>query len=321
MAWDYRPEEEQEQEKKEKKERKGVSRREFYICFVILLAVLIWRTGALAQSMRTQENNAEYILQRLDDVSSQVINISAEVAEGVERANSPIGESYYEITDVDWQERTATLRFTATPKQYQAGATSMRFFLSCDGGEPMAIDAAAGENRIFTAEKEIPFCSSVSVTAAMRLGDTEYTENLGEMNIEGYVYPYFSGYFSGTYQWAHDATEANVSGEVRVDVTASDWMQNENQSLELKNPRAELYLDGKRLQSVPMEVEMDEFYWKSYVGELEDEFRLKEGHILEVIFKAEDADGTKYTYLLERTHILQGDIRTEEPGDGQLTVE
>lgn len=317
-AWDYRPEEEQEQEKKE---RKGVSRKEFYSCFVILLAVLIWRMGALTESMQVQENNAEYIMQRLDVVSSQVINISAEVADGVERANSPIGESYYEVADVDWQERTATLRFTAAPKQFKAGATAMRFFLACDGGEPMAIDAAAGEDRVFTAEKEIPFCSSVSVTAAMRLGDTEYTENLGEMNIEGYVYPYFDGFFSGTYQWANGLTEANVSGEVRVDVTASDWMQNENQSPELKNPRAELYLDGKRMQSVPMEIEMDDFYWKCYVGELEEAFRMKEGQLLEVIFKAEDADGTKYTYLLERTHILEGDILTEEPGDGRLTVE
>lgn len=316
--WDYRPAEEQEQEKKE---RKGVSRKEFYICFVILLAVLIWRTGALAQSMQVQENNAEYILQRLDDVSSQIGNISAEVADGVAEANAPMGKCSYEIADVDLHKKTVTLRFMATPKQYQVGATSLQFFLSCDEDTPIAIDAAEGKNHIFTAEKEISLCSSVSATATLRIGDAEYLKDMGEMSIDGYVYPYFSGFFSSSYQWAHGATEANVEGSIQVEVTPSEWMQNRNEALKLKNPTAELYLDGERLQSIPMQTEEVNMHWAQYFCEIKEAFRMKGGQLLEIYFKAEDADGLRYTYLIERTHISEGDILTEEPEDGQLVVE
>ena len=46
--WDYRPEEEQ----KEEKEKKYVTRKEFRICFVILLAAIGFATFSINDSIR-----------------------------------------------------------------------------------------------------------------------------------------------------------------------------------------------------------------------------------------------------------------------------
>lgn len=316
--WDYRPEDGQENKKKE---RGGVTRKEFYACVLILLAVIFWRTGTLAESMQRQENNAQYTLQRIDDVSTELYQISDEVATGVAEANSPFEECAYEIVDVDLRAKTVTLHFSAQPKEYRAGATALRFFLTCDKGEPIAIDAVMGENRSFTAEKEIPLCGTVAATAALQLGDTEYLADLGSLAVKRYAYPDFTGFFGCSYEWTGDRQAANVDGTIQMDVTPGEWMLNQNQALELHDPTAEIYLDGKRVQSIPMRTEIEDSTFSSYICEIEDAFLMKQGQVLEIYFKAEDANGLKYTYLIERTHIANQDIMTEEPGEGRLVVE
>ena len=50
--WDYRPEEEQ----KKEKEKKYVTRKEFRICFVILLAAIGFATFSINNSIRQSRN-------------------------------------------------------------------------------------------------------------------------------------------------------------------------------------------------------------------------------------------------------------------------
>lgn len=74
------------------------------------------------------------------------------------------------------------------------GDTSLQFYLSCDGGEKIAVDAAAGADHSFTAEKEIPLRNSGGYgnPAKRRYG---VPFDLGETSVAGAVYPYFSGEF------------------------------------------------------------------------------------------------------------------------------
>ena len=59
-----------------------------------------------------------------------------------------------EIVAANLKEKKVTLRMTAMPKEWKTGDTSLQFYLSCDGGEKIAVDAAAGADHSFTAEKE-----------------------------------------------------------------------------------------------------------------------------------------------------------------------
>ncbi|MGN1231520.1 MAG: hypothetical protein ACI4TP_06430 [Anaerotignum sp.] len=314
------------------KEKTYVTRREFYICFLVLLAVIFWRTGSVVDRIREQENNiSNHINARIDYINSQILGISDSVAEGVEKANSPLGECVFEIADVDLKEKTVLLRFMAIPNQVQEGNTSLQFHLSCDGAEPVSIPGKLGADHHFTAEQKITLCDAVAVTATMQMGDTTYLSDLGEMGLRGTVYPFFSGYFGGSYTWTNGVEDAAVQGEIRVEVQPGDWMQNHQQNLILKNPTAEIYVDGKRVQRHSMQTEQDDFYMATYIYEIEETFQVSDGQTIEVFFKAEDENGLKYTYLVDRSRLCKGDVQTEsaasaiaypdDVNEGRLTVE
>ncbi|WP_337519435.1 hypothetical protein [Anaerotignum faecicola] len=324
--------EERQDEKQEKKKQVPVTRRDFYGCVIILLIAIFlqgMQTRALIRRGNTQlESN---MANRISSVESRIGNIPNSIETALLEADNPLQESSVEIVAADLKAKQVTLRMTAMPKEWKTGDTSLKFYLSCDGGEKIAVDATAGADRSFTAEKEIPFCEVAAVTAILQRGDTEYPFDLGETSVAGAVYPYFSGDFSWSCSWAGGGKEATVDGDITVEVQPSDWMMQEDKSLTLKNPTIEIYVDGKRVQKhkVTDGVDEDDPYLTRYTYTIEKAFKAKSGQYVEVYFKAEDENGLKYTYLVDRSHVTNGDVQTAEMAveavdsvqEGRLKVE
>ena len=324
--------EERQDEKQEKKKQYPVTRRDFYGCVIILLIAIFlqgMQTRALIRRGNTQLENS--IANRISSVESRIGNIPNSIETALREADNPFRESSVEIVAADLRAKKVTLRMTAMPKEWKTGDTSLQFYLSCDGGEKIAVDAAAGADRSFTAEKEIPFCEVAAVTAILQRGDTEYPFDLGETSVAGAVYPYFSGDFSWSCSWTGGGNEATVDGDITVEVQPSDWMMQEDKSLTLKNPTVEIYVDGKRVQKhkVTDGVDEDDPYLTRYTYTIQKAFQVKEGQYIEVYFKAEDENGLNYTYLVDRSHVTNGDVETAEPAvpaadsvqEGRLKVE
>lgn len=324
--------EERQDEKQEKKKQYPVTRRDFYGCVIILL-IAIFLQGIQTRALIRRE--AQSMNNRCQNIESQmrnsISNIQDGIASSLAEADNPLQESSVEIVAANLKEKKVTLRMTAMPKEWKTGDTSLKFYLSCDGGEKIAVDAAAGADRSFTAEKEIPFCEVAAVTAILQRGDTEYPSDLGETGVSGAVYPYFSGDFSWSCSWAGGGKEATVDGDITVEVQPSDWMMQEDKSLTLKNPTIEIYVDGKRVQKYKVTDGVDESdpYLTCYTYTIEKAFQVKEGQYIEVYFKAEDENGLNYTYLVDRSHVTNGDVETAEPAvpaadsvqEGRLKVE
>lgn len=322
--------EERQDEKQEKKKQYPVTRRDFYGCVIILLIAIFLQgiqTRALIRRGNTQLENS--MANRISSVESRIENIPNSIETALLEADNPLQESSVEIVAANLKEKKVTLRMTAMPKEWKTGDTSLQFYLSCDGGEKIAVDAAAGADHSFTAEKEIPFCEVAAVTAILQRGDMEYPSDLGETGVSGAVYPFFSGDFYSTFTWTGGGSEASVSGNVEVEVQLSDWMMQEDKSLTLKNPTVEIYVDGKRVQKHKMQAEIDDVSLTRYTYTIEKAFKVKEGQYIEVYFKAEDENGLKYTYLVDRSHVTNGDVETAEPAvpaadsvqEGRLKVE
>ena len=324
--------EERQDEKQEKKKQYPVTRRDFYGCVIILL-IAIFLQGIQTRALIRRE--AQSMNNRCQNIESQmrnsISNIQDGIASSLAEADNPLQESSVEIVAANLKEKKVTLRMTAMPKEWKTGDTSLKFYLSCDGGEKIAVDAAAGADRSFTAEKEIPFCEVAAVTAILQRGDTEYPSDLGETSVAGAVYPYFSGDFSWSCSWAGGGKEATVDGDITVEVQPSDWMMQEDKSLTLKNPMIEIYVDGKRVQKHKVTDGVDESdpYLTCYTYTIQKAFQVKEGQYIEVYFKAEDENGLNYTYLVDRSHVTNGDVETAEPAvpaadsvqEGRLKVE
>ena len=320
--------EERQDEKQEKKKQYPVTRRDFYGCVIILL-IAIFLQGIQTRALIRRE--AQNMNNRCQNIESQMWNSISNIQDGIEsslaEADNPLQESSVEIVAADLKAKKVTLRMTAMPKEWKTGDTSLQFYLSCDGGEKIAVDAAAGADHSFTAEKEIPFCEVAAVTAILQRG--EYPFDLGETSVAGVVYPFFSGDFFGSYSWVAVGKEATVGGDIDVEVQPSDWMMQKDKSLTLKNPTVEIYVDGKRVQKHKMQAEVADTNFTRYTYTIEKAFKVKAGQYIEVYFKAEDENGLKYTYLVDRSHVTNGDVETAESAvpaadsvqEGRLKVE
>ncbi|MBO5329088.1 MAG: hypothetical protein J6A71_01020 [Anaerotignum sp.] len=305
--WDYRPEEEQ----KEEKPKKYVSRKEFYICFVILLGALAFATFAMEDRMEQVQNHvSNQVYQMEERVNSTINSIPRNIEQGIEDANNPIRESNMEIVDVDAKARTARIRMMAAPKEYVDGMT-MKFLVTCDDAEAMEVPAKAGSDRTFTAETEVPFCGVASATVHMRKGGTEYIQSVTGLNIENIVLPYFNGNWGGSVSWQASQDFVTFDGDITVDVSTPEWLMNKDKgaSFQLKDEKIEVYIDGKLKKTMPaIRVSNDE-YFREYIVSLtgENRIQLKGGREIEFVFKAEDNNGLNYSYLVEKGNWHQGE--------------
>lgn len=305
--WDYRPEEEQ----KEEKPKKYVSRKEFYICFVILLGALAFATFAMEDRMEQVQNYvSNQVYQMEERVNSTINSIPRNIEQGIEDANNPIRESNMEIVDVDAKARTARIRMTAAPKEYVDGMT-MKFLVTCDDAEAMEVPAKAGSDRTFTAETEVPFCGVASATVHMRKGGTEYIQSVTGLNIENIVLPYFNGNWGGSVSWQAGQDFVTFDGDITVDVSTPEWLMNKDKgaSFQLKDEKIEVYIDGKLKKTMPaIRVSNDE-YFREYLVSItgENRIQLKGGREIEFVFKAEDNNGLNYSYLVEKGNWHQGE--------------
>ena len=305
--WDYRPEEEQ----KEEREKKYVTRKEFRICFVILLGALAFATFAMEDRMEQVQNHvSNQVYQMEERVNSTINSIPRNIEQGIEDANNPIRESNMEIVDVDAKARTARIRMTAAPKEYVDGMT-MKFLVTCDDAEAMEVPAKAGSDRTFTAETEVPFCGVASATVHMRKGGTEYIQSVTGLNIENIVLPYFNGNWGGSVSWQASQDFVTFDGDITVDVSTPEWLMNKDKgaSFQLKDEKIEVYIDGKLKKTMPaIRVSNDE-YFREYLVSItgENRIQLKGGREIEFVFKAEDNNGLNYSYLVEKGNWHQGE--------------
>lgn len=293
---------EQKSEKKPK-EKKYLTRREFYVCFVLLVVLVFWQSMSIQDRIGQAGNNtANAVHQAEDRINGRIGSISDAVAQGVEDANNPIRSGSLEIAAVDMQAKKVTLRMTATPKEYQKGMM-MRFIVSCnDGAEKLTVPAMMGDDRIFTAEMEVPFYDTVLATAYLQKGDTEFIREIGSTPIADAVLPTFYGNWNGSITWTASTNQLVFEGDASVDITAPEWMQyGDTENFSLQEERAEIYVNGKLYQTIPVECEMEGTMQCRYICHLTEKNKivLKKAGNVEIFFKAKDQDGLEYTYLVE----------------------
>jgi len=314
---------ENQEEQKEEKEKKYVTRKEFRICFILLLAAIGFATFSINDSIQQMQNHVSNQVYQVEDRINDTIGmIPYNIEKGIEDANNPIREGYMEMIDVDYDAKTVTLRMTVAPKEYQEGMT-VHFFISCDGNEPMKVNAEARADRTFIAECEVPYCDYAEVKAVLKKGNTEYLKLIGSEGIYSQIMPEFHGFFGGSTTFGNGVHRFDRMVELRVN--APGWMT-EDGAFVLSNVRAVVEIDGKSVMTVPMEKTDSDYYSASYMVELEA-FELRAGEKLKVSCMAEDNSGRKYTYVVEQGEALKNDYIAEEPAwmkggiDPQLTVE
>ena len=297
--WDYRPEEEQ----KKEKEKKYVTRKEFRICFVILLAAIGFATFAINDSIRQSRYETSNAISMMEErFHNRIDSIPRNIEKGIAEANNPVLESGMKIVDVDEKGKTATIFLTATPKEYVNGM-AVKFVVSCDSGEKMEVPAAAGADRVYTAELTVPFCDVVSATVHLQKNDVESICQMPDVYVNEAVLPEFNGRWSGSIGWMSGHDFVTFDGEILVDVNTPQWLMQKDKgtSFKLKDTKLEVYVDGKLYKTLPAIARFQDEYNREYRTDFtgDNKIKLEEFKKIEFIFKAEDRNGVKYAYLAE----------------------
>ncbi len=178
-----------EQEKKEQERedfrRTGgyVTRIEFYICFMVLASLILWRSGQINQDM----NRGIYDVKRgvtheidalWNDVNHEIEAVPDKIRE---ERDSPFWNPGMEIAGINRKAGTFRLAIQATPKEYRNGMEGA-FYVTCDDGERIVLQGLFDENRILRAETELPICGKVSATAILKENGTTKIQVLNDLN-------------------------------------------------------------------------------------------------------------------------------------------
>ena len=162
----------------------------------------------------------------------------------------------------------------------------------------------AGADRVYTAELTVPFCDVVSATAHLQKNGMESICQMENVYINENVLPVFNGRWSGSIGWMTGQDFVTFDGEVLVDVNTPQWLmlKDKGTSFKLKNQRLEVYVDGKLHKTYPAIARFQDEYNCEYRTDLtgENKIKLEEFKKIEFIFKAEDSNGVKYSYLAEK---------------------
>lgn len=319
--------ERKEQEREDFRKTGGmVTRIEFYTCFMVLVALILWRGGLVNQNLEMRIWNAEKnTIHEIDalwnDVNREIEAIPGRV---MMENESMFSDRRLFLAEVDRKEQTFLLKLTGTPKEYHEGIEGT-FFVSCDSGEPVAIPAEWGESRQLHAEAELPFCETVYVSVALKSDGTEKVQNFGEVNAQmdyGLV-PEFSGGLR-SYRLMPKKDWLLHDGVISIDISAG-----EAQGLSFDEGTAELQIDGETVQTMQAKKEYLGGQNWNFQAEQTEKFELKEGQTLSVIFKITDNDGVMYTYLAEQLDVTKDGLEGRQPEgrgvellkNGRLTIE
>ena len=290
------------QEEKTKKEKHFVTRREFYICMVILLVVVFWQGNKISYQIQDKGNEIQNHLQ--SSLSSQIGDIPNGIEMAMEEADYPLQEGSVTVVDADRKKKTAMIAIKAVPKTYKDGMT-MTFFLACDGKESILIEAERKEDRSFVANKEIPLCQEVEVKAVIRQGDTEQIQLVDRIDgLQDSLYPSIHGNISYS---IHYGSKPTLSfGECQVYFAPPEntaWLEEDTENFQLREAKAEVFCNGKHIEKIPLKrVEDISYESQVYEGTGTKKFIPKEGDEITVIFKGVARTGVQYQYILEKGH-------------------
>ena len=295
-------------EEKKKKERSAggtVTRLEFYSCMVLLIVLMLWlnlaaeqRMSKIVMDMADRADQMELVVSRH---AGDIMDNVRRTAEEMERRREYILISHsMQVIGVNHKTGTVRLALSANPKEYSEGMEGT-FYVGRDEIEEYVVPGVFNAEGILCAEIELPLCKWVNASVGLRTGDNEKRQSMGEMEItESMTMPGFEGRWK---EFSHD-TENETDTLTGVMEIEADFPEEWGDRVTLRNCMLEVQMDGKTIQTVPMESaaidpEAIPRQKPKFHGRIEEPVLLEEGCDIAFFFKAEDGDGAKYIYLVQ----------------------
>ncbi len=326
-------------EEKKKKERNTggtVTRLEFYSCMVLVLLAVLSLAVVVNNAAERRLWDAVVRLERrateteltMSRLAGETMDYVYNVAEEMEQRREYILISHsMQVIGVNHKTGTMRLSLSAYPKEYTDGMEGT-FYVCRDSIEEFEVPGVFDENGVLRAEAELPMCRWVYANVSLRMGNSEKRQTLGEMEVtESMTMPEFAGRWK---EFSHDIEdgEDTLMGTMEVE---ADFPYKE---AALQDCMLEIQKDGKTVQTVPMEraaIDPEAIPRQNpkYYGRIQEPILLEEGCDIAFFFKAEDGDGAKYTYLVQKgtldaktgRYIVRKAVEGADLNEQKLTIE
>lgn len=291
-------------------------KRRVIIGFIVLILLNVWSLLKIDSLQRDTENMRSDIGNLYSTMNTSMSSINTTVEETLKKQGSVLSDFSYSVEGLDIENKTISINLKGTPKVYKDG---LKFYFNydCNDGDIKSAEGKLDKDLSYSAKIIVPIRSNVKFGFTLDYGEEVKKETWQQQYMdEGeYKLQVMPQDFRGQYKIKGD--EVIIDGQIRALIYPSS-MENNNVEKALCKIRLN--------EEVIDEIELDknnEFSneYSNYTGTLKENYKLKNGDLLDILVEVQDTYGFTYKYYPMTVINNNGTLNKWEYSGGSVAIQ
>lgn len=249
-------------------------------------------------------------------MNTSMSSINTTVEETLKKQGSILSDFSYSVEGLDIENKTISINLKGTPKVYKDG---LKFYFNydCNDGDIKSVEGKLDKDLSYSAKIIVPIRINVKFGFTLDYGEEVKKETWQQQYMdEGeYKLQVMPQEFRGQYKIKGD--EVIIDGQIRALIYPSS-MENNNVEKALCKIRLN--------EEVIDEIELDknnEFSneYSNYAGTLKENYKLKNGDLLDILVEVQDTYGFTYKYYPMTVINNNGTLNKWEYSGGSAAIQ
>ncbi|HAK43179.1 MAG TPA: hypothetical protein DCM59_11390 [Clostridium sp.] len=291
-------------------------KRRVIIGFIVLILLNVWSLLKIDSLQRGIENMRSDIGNLYSTMNTSMSSINTTVEETLKKQGSILSDFSYSVEGLDIENKTISINLKGTPKVYKDG---LKFYFNydCNDGDIKSVEGKLDKDLSYSAKIIVPIRSNVKFGFTLDYGEEVKKETWQQQYMdEGeYKLQVMPQDFRGQYKIKGD--EVIIDGQIRSLIYPSSMGNNNVEKALCKIRLNEEVID---------EIELDknnEFSneYSNYTGTLKENYKLKNGDLLDILVEVQDTYGFTYKYYPMTVINNNGTLNKWEYSGGSAAIQ
>ncbi|GAA0770261.1 hypothetical protein GCM10008908_12800 [Clostridium subterminale] len=266
-------------------------KKRIIIGFIVLILLNLWgliKVNSLRQDLDSLRGD---IYNQYNDMRTSLSSINTIVEENLKKQGSILSDFSYSVEGLDIENKAIIINLKGTPKIYKEG---LKFYFNyeCSNGDNKSVEGKLDKALNYSAKITVPIRSSVKFRFTLDYGEEVKKEIWEDEYIDRMEYQLqiMPQDFKGEYKTKGD--EVIIDGRIECRIYPSSIEENRVEEALCKIRINEEVIDEIKLEK-SNEVSSE---YSHYTGDLKENYKLKNGDMLDVLVEVQDTYGFKYKY-------------------------
>ncbi|WP_346887694.1 hypothetical protein [Clostridium sp. UBA1056] len=291
-------------------------KRRVIIGFIVLILLNVWSLLKIDSLQRDTENMRSDIGNLYSTMNTSMSSINTTVEETLKKQDSILSDFSYSVEGLDIENKAISINLKGTPKVYKDG---LKFYFNydCNDGDIKSVEGKLDKDLSYSAKIIVPIRSNVKFGFTLDYGEEVKKETWQQQYMdEGeYKLQVMPQDFRGQYKIKGD--EVIIDGQIRALIYPSSMENNDVEKALCKIRLNEEVID---------EIELDknnEFSneYSNYTGTLKENYKLKNGDLLDILVEVQDTYGFTYKYYSMTVVNNNGTLNKWEYSGGSAAIQ